>query len=55
MSENQLTEQQSLELITRMIHKAKSDYRGTGIGAFCCYTADNNFCSRKQKKKIQII
>jgi len=33
MSEDQLTEQQSLELITRMINKAKSDYRGTGIGA----------------------
>jgi hypothetical protein len=33
MSEDRLTEQQSLELITRMINKAKSDYRGTGIGA----------------------
>src|SRR4030095_11701210 len=33
MSEDQLTEQQSLELITRMINKAKCDYRETGIGA----------------------
>ena len=32
-NENQLTEQQSLELITRMINKAKCDYRETGIGA----------------------
>src|SRR5436190_13698275 len=32
-NENLLTEQQSLELITRMINKAKSDYRETGIGA----------------------
>ena len=31
--ENELTGQQSLELITRMIKKAKSDYRETGIGA----------------------
>lgn len=32
-NENQLTEQQSLELITRMINKAKDDYRETGVGA----------------------
>ena len=32
-NENELTEQQSLELITRMINKAKDDYRETGVGA----------------------
>ena len=32
-SETPLSEQESLELITRMINKAKSDYRETGIGA----------------------
>src|SRR6266853_5553629 len=29
----QLTEQESLEIIARMINKAKCDYRETGIGA----------------------
>ena len=32
-NEKQLTEQQSLELITRMINKAKDDYKETGVGA----------------------
>ena len=32
-NESQLTEQESLELIARMINKAKSDFRETGIGA----------------------
>ena len=32
-NENQLTEQESLDLITKMINKAKSDFRETGVGA----------------------
>ena len=32
-NEQILTEKQSLEIITQMINKAKSDYRETGIGA----------------------
>ena len=31
--ENNLTEQQSLEIITQMINKAKDDYEETGVGA----------------------
>jgi hypothetical protein len=49
--EQQLTEQQSLELITRMISKAKEDYKETGVGAlmwgslvtFCSLVSFANF------------
>ncbi|MEP6513623.1 MAG: hypothetical protein ABJA79_07130 [Parafilimonas sp.] len=42
--EHQLTEQESLELITRMINKAKSDYAETGISALMWGTVVT-FCS----------
>lgn len=53
-NEKQLTEQESLELITRMIHKAKCDYRETGIGAlmwgtiitFCALVSFINYYQR---------
>jgi len=49
--ENKLTEQQSLELITQMINKAKCEYQETGIGAllwgslvtFCSLVTFGNF------------
>jgi hypothetical protein len=34
--EKELTSQESLELITRMIRRAKDDYRETGISALLC-------------------
>ena len=51
MAEEQLTEQQSLEIITQMISKAKCDYEETGIGAllwgslvtFCSLITFGNF------------
>jgi hypothetical protein len=42
--EQQLTEQQSLELITKMINKAKCDYRETGIAALM-WGSVITFCS----------
>ena len=50
-NENELTEQQSLEIITQMINKAKEDYEETGIGAllwgslvtFCALITFGNF------------
>jgi hypothetical protein len=50
-NENQLTEQQSLEIITQMINKAKCEYEETGIGAllwgslvsFCSLVTFGNF------------
>ena len=51
MAEEQLTEQQSLEIITQMISKAKDDYEETGVGAllwgslvmFCSLITFGNF------------
>lgn len=43
-NENELTEQQSLALITQMINKAKDDYEETGIGALMWGTLVT-FCS----------
>jgi NAD/NADP transhydrogenase beta subunit len=42
--ESQLTEQQSLDLIIKMINKAKYDYRGAGIAALMWGTVIT-FCS----------
>ncbi len=42
--ETQLSEQESLELITRMINKAKSDYNETGISALM-WGSIITFCS----------
>ena len=50
-NENELTEQQSLEIITQMINKAKCEYEETGIGAllwgslvtFCALITFGNF------------
>src|SRR5689334_15626758 len=50
-NENQLTEQQSLDIITQMINKAKCEYEETGIGAllwgslvaFCSLVTFGNF------------
>lgn len=51
MAEEQLNEQQSLEIITQMINKAKYEYEETGIGAllwgslvtFCALITFGNF------------
>ena len=51
MADEELTEQQSLEIITQMINKAKCEYEETGIGAllwgslvtFCSLVTFGNF------------